>query len=609
VNMSVQQFAAASTRQMREQHHQNILKDAQKTEKAKSYEGFDPLVQHNANNVDISISDPDASDFVPEARQSPSSKKRSEADSGSSPQGGEGAGSTSSAREVADAAEQSSLKRMKLHQKGALLDEGTRLVGMKPVRTPEQEAAADAELMEGFQVSKEQQFVPDMTKPKGPSVSVLELLKQKSSGDSGDGATKVSVVSAAAIGNDAAAFLPPPAAIPDNIPVRLICDNGGPHFSVCRPGSSPIECTASLTDRRVQGLLKPTLTVEGRTRIADLERFINETSARGKKIIATCQVFVRATGPDSAYAKFCEEFTTDRRSGISNISESVAFYVVPPLLKDCITVLRSINCSDVEHTLYGVIVTKDEGPDEYVHAIPEFISDDVPASPERAYDDDNMDSDYDRMAIDAPGKGPGGSTLASSTFGPPSGSSISPSSSISGHSTHSSGISAPPPHAYGHGHGLGQPQQMHATHTVASSMAPRPLAAGSIPPPRPQMSLANAMPSRLGGPMGPGPGPGPRPTMPGLGLGMGLGHQSLQMRPPHQQQQQQQQVSLQPAANTPLDMESIRKVAQFCATNGVQAIGVLKAREQAAALTPFLFEGQPGHQEFLAMLKEILGLR
>ena len=54
--------------------------------------------------------------------------------------------------------------------------------------------------------------------------------------------------------------------------------------------------------------------------------------------------------------------------------------------------------------------------------------------------------------------------------------------------------------------------------------------------------------------------------------------------------------------------ETIKKVAQFCASNGASTISMLKKKEGALNVMPFLFEGQIGFNEFLLTLKEILGM-
>lgn len=54
--------------------------------------------------------------------------------------------------------------------------------------------------------------------------------------------------------------------------------------------------------------------------------------------------------------------------------------------------------------------------------------------------------------------------------------------------------------------------------------------------------------------------------------------------------------------------ETIKKVAQFCASNGASTINMLKKKEGAKNVMPFLFEGQVGYEEFLSTLKSILGM-
>ena len=63
-----------------------------------------------------------------------------------------------------------------------------------------------------------------------------------------------------------------------------------------------------------------------------------------------------------------------------------------------------------------------------------------------------------------------------------------------------------------------------------------------------------------------------------------------------------------PAPIPPALRETIKKVAQFCATNGASTISMLKKKEGALKLMPFLFEGQIGFDEFLLTLKGILGM-
>ena len=63
-----------------------------------------------------------------------------------------------------------------------------------------------------------------------------------------------------------------------------------------------------------------------------------------------------------------------------------------------------------------------------------------------------------------------------------------------------------------------------------------------------------------------------------------------------------------PVAVTAATIETIKKVAQFCASNGATTINMLKNKAGAATVMPFLFEGQPGYDEFLSILKSVLGM-
>jgi hypothetical protein len=56
----------------------------------------------------------------------------------------------------------------------------------------------------------------------------------------------------------------------------------------------------------------------------------------------------------------------------------------------------------------------------------------------------------------------------------------------------------------------------------------------------------------------------------------------------------------------PQQLEVMQKVAQFCAENGAQTIQMLKEKDGAISLMPFIFEGQEGYQDFLNILKDIL---
>lgn len=54
--------------------------------------------------------------------------------------------------------------------------------------------------------------------------------------------------------------------------------------------------------------------------------------------------------------------------------------------------------------------------------------------------------------------------------------------------------------------------------------------------------------------------------------------------------------------------DMIEKVAQFCASKGVETLKALRDKEESKKLMPFLYDGAPGHTDFLAALKRHVGI-
>lgn len=168
---------------------------------------------------------------------------------------------------------------------------------------------------------------------------------------------------------------------------KTLSSVGSSEFSIQRPNCGDMICTGSLNDRRVQGLLDVQFNIDGRTRIGELERFLNEVIARGKKIVSI--VYLSFNNSDIAskntYDTFCSEFTHNEKSGMCNINDRVQLHLVPPSLKNRITFLNqsshrfndgsdsdSDDDDDVSRgynkVLYGIIVSKEVGPYIYVNA-------------------------------------------------------------------------------------------------------------------------------------------------------------------------------------------------------------------------------------------------
>lgn len=135
--------------------------------------------------------------------------------------------------------------------------------------------------------------------------------------------------------------------------------------------------------RRVQGLVKGLLNIDGRTKIAELERFLGEVLAHGKKTVAVAVFLVptdnapAATSSSTSYQKFVEEFTAAERAGLCNASPAVQVYLIPPALQAAVSVIRDIrmdsfprqpNKPDFQHqVLFAVIVSKEVGPTQFTN--------------------------------------------------------------------------------------------------------------------------------------------------------------------------------------------------------------------------------------------------
>ncbi len=57
-----------------------------------------------------------------------------------------------------------------------------------------------------------------------------------------------------------------------------------------------------------------------------------------------------------------------------------------------------------------------------------------------------------------------------------------------------------------------------------------------------------------------------------------------------------------------VDRDKIRQVADFCAKKGVAKLKSLQENPESRTLMPFLFEGNPGYEEFMTTLKSLVGL-
>lgn len=320
-----------------------------------------------------------------------------------------------------------------------------------------------------------------------------------------------------AVVSSAGSTLPKPAPSPkaniNTIPsMRLLNKDGTEQFSISRPSGTPIRATALVSDKRVQGLVKGNFTIDGRTKIAELERFLGEVFAHGKKTVAV-SVFLVPTEQSSAaiassasYQKFVEEFASAERAGLCNASSIVQVYLVPPSLQSAISILRDIRMdsfprkpgkpNEFQHQLlFAIIVAKESGPAQYVNR--NFPP--LPLVP---------------------------NSFAVATFG---------------------------------NDAKGVPALLPVSTAAPSSGAPsfqRPSAFDSIPRPSIPQNIPNIAPS----------------------LGMGA----------------------QPAPVP--ERDQMRQIAEMCARQGPQSLDELRATPQNRFKLPFIYDGNPGYDEFKMMI-------
>jgi hypothetical protein len=58
---------------------------------------------------------------------------------------------------------------------------------------------------------------------------------------------------------------------------------------------------------------------------------------------------------------------------------------------------------------------------------------------------------------------------------------------------------------------------------------------------------------------------------------------------------------------TPAEKDKIKQVAEFCAKKGVAKLNSLRDNPESRTIMPFLFKGNPGHEEFMLTLKSLVG--
>eukprot|EP01039_Chlorochromonas_danica_P002233 gene2233-2441_t len=441
--------------------------------------------------------------------------------------------------------------------------------------------------------------LPKVESPKLKAPSLLELLKAKGTGSadmeededigragqqsSGKHSSKPSVAAATTIGVSSANFLPS---------MRLVSKEGGVSFTITRPGGIIMNATAMTNERRVQGAVKPTFNIDGRTRIKELDRFIQEVIATGRKMVATCAFLVFHNGlPDCSYNKFCDEFTRDQRAGISNVAESVQLYVIPPALKDSVQILTSLKLvSALPNTgvLYGLIVAKESGPAAIVNSLHASLPFTVSSFAVLETVSQSLTPSSSTPSVNAPSSVISNKHDQTQPFLAAGGSSQLPTAL-----GHKAPAAFPP---------VQQPISAPLSMPMAASFPiAKPTGGFSTPGNAPAFPIAPGGPGVSAGMGMPGRGPvvGSMPLaashlipsgQPAGGIAQGGG-------------------GMVGRTTLPVDVrDKILQTAQFCANNGVAKLQSLKNIPSSRTVMPFLFEGNPGYEEFMQALRECVGL-
>eukprot|EP01031_Cornospumella_fuschlensis_P028529 gene28529-34439_t len=299
-----------------------------------------------------------------------------------------------------------------------------------------------------------------------------------------------------------------------------------------------IRVMGQVTGKNTSNTATLDVSVDGRTRIQELERFLQEVFAQRKKVVAT-GVFMVADGAgtdakDSPLARLEVELESGGRAGMCNCGVGVTMYLIPPPLKQHIQILRALPLPEgsTGHSfMYIVIVVKELGSGAMVggnqSALPYHVS----------------------------------------SFGLPMGNSGSPRAP-----------DVPPPRFI-----------PPAIPTIVPTSRPASYnPAPNIPTinPVPAQPLPSIMPLARPPPFVP-------PSYPGQvrnPVNMPPNAQPMPMPVPMQMPVPTQSVL------SAVDMDKIRQVATFCAQKGVSKLQSLRENPSSRTTLPFLFEGNVGYE-------------
>jgi len=138
--------------------------------------------------------------------------------------------------------------------------------------------------------------------------------------------------------------------------------------------------------RKLQGVLTTPCNIDGRVKLDEFKRIINKVltlledsrSAHlpNRKHLSVFKMTVQADAHkdgSTSYDLFCTEFSRDLRVGYSNLGGGNSqLYVLPPAHKNCLPIFACLEESgaDEKNVLYGVLTSKDTGPEEYTREGP-----------------------------------------------------------------------------------------------------------------------------------------------------------------------------------------------------------------------------------------------
>ena len=148
--------------------------------------------------------------------------------------------------------------------------------------------------------------------------------------------------------------------VPPKRNMKVYNSSGSFDVVISKSGGIKMRTMGLSTNRQIHGLMMENLVIEGRTKLDGLQKFIEDSQKKGKKVIIPFRFVISIDTYDS-FRKFSDEFTAAERSGMCNVNERIQLYLVPPLLRDRIPMLANLKVVDGledDRALYAVLVLK-----------------------------------------------------------------------------------------------------------------------------------------------------------------------------------------------------------------------------------------------------------